>query len=66
LAKMLGIHGNTLATYMKRNNVSQKFNKLSNHDLDLLVKVFKVKRPDLGVQYLVGFLQSHSLCVQHR
>ncbi|KAF8591254.1 hypothetical protein K439DRAFT_1327259 [Ramaria rubella] len=56
LAKMLGMHRNTLAAYMKCNGVVREFNKLSDHDLDLLVKVFKVKRPDSGIQYLVGFL----------
>ncbi|KAF8585467.1 hypothetical protein K439DRAFT_1343422, partial [Ramaria rubella] len=56
LAKMLGMHRNTLAVYMKHNGVVREFNKLSDHDLDLLPKVFKVKRPDSGIQYLVGFL----------
>ncbi|KAF8572972.1 hypothetical protein K439DRAFT_1278138, partial [Ramaria rubella] len=66
LTKLLGIHRNTLAGYMKQNNVTWEFNKLSDHDLDLLVKMFKVKRPDYGVQYLVGFLRSHGLRVQRR
>ncbi|KAF8577466.1 hypothetical protein K439DRAFT_1533338 [Ramaria rubella] len=38
LAKMLGMHRNTLVAYMKRNGVVREFKKLSDHDLDLLVK----------------------------
>lgn len=41
LAKILGIHRHTLRNYMKHNNVTREFANLSQHDLDLLVKVCK-------------------------
>lgn len=64
LAKALGIHRNTLSSYMKIHGVSRKFSDLSDADLDTLVKSFKEQRPGSGLSYLVGFLRRHGLRVQ--
>ncbi|KAJ7574243.1 hypothetical protein C8J56DRAFT_753515, partial [Mycena floridula] len=47
LARLIGVHQNTLSRYMKRNGVSQQYSNLTNADLDILTKVFKTKKPDL-------------------
>jgi hypothetical protein len=66
LAKVLGIHHNTLRMYLKKYKVDYKFSDMSNEDLDLLVKTFRVENPDSGIQYLIGFLRRHGVRVQKR
>ncbi|KAG1840845.1 hypothetical protein DFJ58DRAFT_644481, partial [Suillus subalutaceus] len=43
------------------------FSAISNANLDILVKTFKIYKPDSGLHYLVGFLRAHSVRVpRHR
>ncbi|KAG1765519.1 hypothetical protein EV702DRAFT_981473, partial [Suillus placidus] len=49
--------------YLKRHNMYQRFSAISNADLDILVKTFKVHKPDSGLRYLVGFLSAHGVWV---
>ncbi|KAG1733231.1 uncharacterized protein EDB91DRAFT_1016673, partial [Suillus paluster] len=63
LAAALGMHQNTLRCYLKKHNVYQRFSAISNADLDILVKTFKIHKPDSGLHYLVGFLRAHSVRV---
>ncbi|KAG1742891.1 hypothetical protein EDB19DRAFT_1608461, partial [Suillus lakei] len=64
LARTLGLHRNTLRLFMKHHGVKRKYSKLTNADLDILVKEFKKKRPDSGIRYIVGFLRRNGLRVQ--
>ncbi|KAI9455982.1 hypothetical protein HD554DRAFT_2030658, partial [Boletus coccyginus] len=66
LADILGVHRNTLRTYMKHHGVGRKYTCLSDADLDELVAQFKKKRPESGVRYLMGFLRQQGVCVQYR
>lgn len=66
LAKAIGVHRNTLRTYLKVYNVEHKFSQLSDNDLDILVKSFRAEKPDSGIRYLIGFLRRHGLRVQRR
>ncbi|KAG2342569.1 hypothetical protein BDR05DRAFT_886061, partial [Suillus weaverae] len=61
LAAALGMHRHTLRCYLKRHNVYQQFSAISNADLDILVKTFKVHKPDSGLCYLVGVLSAHGV-----
>jgi hypothetical protein len=49
---------------MKLRGFIRKFDELSDADLDLLITVFKVEKPNSGLQYLIGFLCRHGLRVQ--
>jgi hypothetical protein len=66
LADALKVHRTTLSLYMKRNNVFRAYSNLSNADLDVLVKTFKIRKPESGMRYLIGFLRHHGLRVQRR
>ncbi|KAJ6448596.1 hypothetical protein C8R47DRAFT_1261122, partial [Mycena vitilis] len=66
LAKVLGIHRNTLSARLKEAGVLRKFSCLRKSDLDKLVKGFRNLKPDSGIRYLIGFLRSHGLRVQKR
>ncbi|KAG1798265.1 uncharacterized protein HD556DRAFT_1220704, partial [Suillus plorans] len=43
LAQVMGIHHNTLRSYLKQNNVSYKYSLISDADLD---QAYKVSRPN--------------------
>jgi len=66
LAKLLGMHRNTLRFHLKKNNVHYKFSALSDVDLDILVKMFRKAKPESGIRYLVGFLRRHGLRIQKK
>ncbi|KAF7306246.1 Integrase catalytic domain-containing protein [Mycena indigotica] len=66
LAELAGVHRHTLRAYMKSFGVYERFNQLSDHDLDLLVRTFKSKKPSSGLSYIVGFLRRHGVKVQRR
>jgi hypothetical protein len=66
LADALKVHRATLLLYMRRNNVLRAYSNLSNADLDVLVKTFKIRKPESGMRYLIGFLRHHGLRVQRR
>jgi hypothetical protein len=64
LAYKLKMHRHTLRRKMKLHGVIRKFDELSDADLDLLITVFKVEKPNSGLRYLIGFLHRHGLRVQ--
>ncbi|KAF8574188.1 hypothetical protein K439DRAFT_1274779, partial [Ramaria rubella] len=64
LADTLGMHRNTLRLKLHQARVEKKFTDLSNNDLDLLVRVFKRKRPKSGLSYMIAFLRRHGVRVQ--
>ncbi|KAF8957600.1 hypothetical protein BDZ97DRAFT_1625017, partial [Flammula alnicola] len=66
LADLMGIHRNTLRLHMKRHNLVRQYSNLSNHDLDILIRTFKEKKPESGLQYVTGFLRKHGLRIQKR
>jgi len=65
LARVLGIHRNTLWLYMKNHGVEQKYTHISNRDLDNLITEFKARRPESGIQYIIGFLRKCGIRVQY-
>lgn len=66
LAEILRIHRHTLQTHLKAYGVDYQFTVLSDHDLNILVKVFRSANPESGICYLVSFLRTHGLCLQKR
>jgi hypothetical protein len=65
LAKVLGLHRNTLHRYLKEAGVSREFSTISNANLDELLRVYKQKRPGSGLRYAKGYLRSRGLKIQH-
>ena len=64
LAKVIGVHRNTLRYYLKFHDVDTSFSSISDRDLDFLIKTFQHTKPDSGFRYLAGFLRRHGLKVQ--
>jgi hypothetical protein len=64
IAELLGIHRNTLRYKLQEAQVYERFTNISNHDLDSLLRVFKNRRPESGLGYIVGFLRRNGLRVQ--
>ncbi|KAE9390578.1 hypothetical protein BT96DRAFT_763763, partial [Gymnopus androsaceus JB14] len=66
LAHQLGVHPQTVKARLRQNNIDYQFSTISDHELDILVRQFRQKKPDAGVQYLTGFLCSRGLWLQRR
>jgi len=65
LAWVLGVHRNTLRIYMRRHNIEQRYTDISDADLDHLVTEFKKRRPESGIQYLIGFMRKNGVRIQY-
>ncbi|KAF8547389.1 hypothetical protein OG21DRAFT_1400814, partial [Imleria badia] len=65
LARVLGIHRNTLRTYMKKHGIKRTYSTISNEELDQLVRQFKAKRPKSGLRYTMGHLWAQGHHVQY-
>ncbi|KAL4066835.1 hypothetical protein J3A83DRAFT_4097918 [Scleroderma citrinum] len=65
LAHTLGVHRNTLCIYMQCHNIEQKYTEISDADLDNLISEFKKRWPESGIQYIIGFMWTHGVCVQY-
>lgn len=68
LAQTIGVHRNTLSTYLKEYEISpHHFSAISDSDLDLLIGEYRNKYPQSGVRYLRGRLRKkHGLRIQKR
>ena len=64
LARVLGIHRNTLKKKMDEAGVHLKYSLIENADLDVLVRTFKAQKPDAGFRYVRGHLRSTGVRVQ--
>ncbi|KAG2138192.1 hypothetical protein BD769DRAFT_1314517, partial [Suillus cothurnatus] len=64
IARVMGIHRNTLRSYLKQNNVSYKYSQISDADLDHAVQEFHQMKPNSGVRYLTGHLRQLGLRLQ--
>jgi hypothetical protein len=66
LAKVLGVHRNTLKKKMDEFGIDCKYSAIADGDLDSLVKEYKVKKPNAGFRYVRGHLRSLGIRVQKR
>lgn len=64
LARLLGVHRNTLHKYLRMYQIDYAFSTITDHDLDTIVKRFREVRPESGIRYLIGFLRQKELRVQ--
>jgi transposase-like protein len=64
LARLIGVHRNTLYKYLRLYNVDYSFSNLPDTELDRIVQAYRAAKPESGLQYLVGFLCSQGLRVQ--
>jgi Bacterial regulatory protein, Fis family len=56
IAAYLGIHRNTLRRKLKEAGMYQRFTVISDQELDTLLRIFKRRRPESGLSYIVAFL----------
>ena len=64
LAKVLGVHRNTLKKRIDELGVDCEYSAITDADLDSLVKEYKMKKPDAGLRYVRGHLRSLGIRVQ--
>jgi Bacterial regulatory protein, Fis family len=66
LAKVLGLHRNTLRRRLKEAGMSREFSTITNANLDELLRAYKQRRPESGLRYAIGYLRTRGLKVQHK
>ncbi len=64
LASTLGIHRHTIRRNLKSYGIQRMFSTISDDHLDLVIRLYKAKRPNSGIRYLIGFLRSHGIRIQ--
>lgn len=66
LADSLGMHRNTLSSYLNENNISHGYSTISNNVLDDIVREYRRANPHAGLRYLSGHLRTLGHKVQQR
>ncbi|KAH0828757.1 hypothetical protein J3R83DRAFT_3182, partial [Lanmaoa asiatica] len=61
LARMLGIHQNTLCHHLQMNSLSRKYADILDKELDVLIHSYKCDHPNAGLQFVIAFLKSHRI-----
>lgn len=66
LARVLGVHRNTLRRKLRQCGLSgrRKFDAMTDGQLDTIVKAYKLLKPNSGLRYVRGFLRSQGLRIQ--
>ena len=64
LARALGVHRNTLRKKMGESGVHAGYTSIGDAELDVLVRTYKVRKPDSGFRYVCGHLCSAGIRVQ--
>lgn len=44
--------------------MQRRYSRMSNEQLEILVRHFRVERPDSGMRYVIGRLRSHGIRIQ--
>ncbi|KAG9310489.1 hypothetical protein JVU11DRAFT_9633 [Chiua virens] len=64
IAQTLGIHRNTLRRYLQINGLVKTFSDITDAEIDVLVRNYKLERPNAGLQFVLASLKSHGLNIQ--
>ncbi|KAF5340537.1 hypothetical protein D9758_015819 [Tetrapyrgos nigripes] len=66
LAKTLGVSRQTLYSRLRENNIDYSYTRLSDPELDNLVKQYRLQKPGSGMRYLRGHLRRNGIRIQKR
>lgn len=66
LARILGVSRMTLWRTMRKHGLKRSYTLLSNDELDVLVKAFKIRKPESGFRYLLGHLRCNGIRIQQK
>ena len=64
LARVLGVHRNTLKKKMDEAGVRSEYSSIEDENLDMLVAAYKTQKPDAGFRYALGHLRAVGIRVQ--
>lgn len=64
LSQAMCLHRHTIRRYLRLYGLEHKFADLSNEELDFVVRAYKMRKPNSGIRYLRGFLQSQEFRMQ--
>ena len=64
LAQTLGVHRNTLRRHLQINGLAKRFSDITDTDIDILVRHYKLGRPNAGLRFVLASFKSHGLNIQ--
>lgn len=64
VAKLAGVHRNTVRKLLREYKVEYKHSDISDDDLDTHIHAFRLKKPNSGIRYAAAYLADHGLRVQ--
>ena len=64
LAKTLKVHRHTLRKQLTHHGITRKFDLISDANLDIILRTYKMQKPKSGQRYVMGYLQSCGLRIQ--
>lgn len=64
LARALGVHRNTLKSYLNEYGIGTEFSQLDDTDLDQIIRDFRTQYPQSGWRYVSSHLRRRGLRVQ--
>jgi hypothetical protein len=66
LCDSIHVGPDALAVCMKEAGVTNKFSKITNEELDRLIKGYREHNPDSGIAYVIGWLRSNGYRIQRQ
>lgn len=66
LSKALNVSRKTVYRYMKLFGISRKYSTLTDAQIDVMLKAYRVERPTSGIRYIMAFLRERGLRVQRQ
>jgi hypothetical protein len=66
LANDLGLHRNTLRTYLQEYGISTEYTTLTDDQVDDQIRQYRTERPNSGLQYLHGAFRADGIRIQKR
>ena len=64
LARVLGVHRNTLKKKMDAAGIRSGYSAIEDQDLDAIVAAYKTKKPSTGFRYVLGHLRTTGIRIQ--
>ncbi|KAH0834139.1 hypothetical protein J3R83DRAFT_11442, partial [Lanmaoa asiatica] len=61
IAQTLGVHHNTLRRHLQLNGLAKQFSDITNAEIDILVRHYKLGCTNAGLWFVLASLRSHRL-----
>lgn len=64
MARLLNVHRNLVYSQMKAYGIRRAYSRVSDHEIDVILRNYRLFKPDSGRRYVQGYLRSLGLRIQ--